>query len=382
VTPADLGQVVEGVTEAVAEHVAQLSKALDVAVQRIAELEQRSIVVRDGSPGDSAYQIAVRHGFAGDELAWLASLRAKDGEPGLPGKDADPVDVDAMAERVKTLVPTPRDGRDGKDADPVDLEAIAAKAATLVPTPADGKDGRDAEPLDIQAVHDLVMTHVKRELASWPQPQDGHSVTLDELVPVVQAEVTKAVAALPVPKDPVGLVGAFIERDGSLVITMSDGSTRSVGVVVGRDGQDGRDVDMATVQRQVAEAIAALPVPKDGQDGRDGLGFEHLKAEYDDDGRLFLVFERAGVDPLRVWVPGLVYRGVYREGIVYRKADAVTRDGSIWIAHEETTDRPGDGKTVWQLAVKKGTEGKRGLTGDKGDPGKDGKDGIDRRAYT
>lgn len=39
----------------------------------------------------------------------------------------------------------------------------------------------------------------------------------------------------------VGLAGALIDRSGVLVLTLSDGTTRDLGVVVGKDGQDGTD---------------------------------------------------------------------------------------------------------------------------------------------
>lgn len=46
-----------------------------------------------GDPGDSAYQIAVQHGFIGSEEQWLESLKGKDGEKGADGsngKDGQP----------------------------------------------------------------------------------------------------------------------------------------------------------------------------------------------------------------------------------------------------------------------------------------------------
>ena len=61
-----------------------------------------------GDPGKSAYEIAVEHGFEGDEQAWLESLKGEKGDPGPqgppgadgkdgeqgpqgpPGKDAEP----------------------------------------------------------------------------------------------------------------------------------------------------------------------------------------------------------------------------------------------------------------------------------------------------
>ena len=49
-----------------------------------------------GTPGLSAYQIAVLNGFQGTEEEWLESLKGEPGAPGADGKDGI-------------------DGRDGKD---------------------------------------------------------------------------------------------------------------------------------------------------------------------------------------------------------------------------------------------------------------------------
>ena len=48
----------------------------------------------------------------------------------------------------------------------------------------------------------------------------------------------------------------------------------------------------------------------------------------------------------------LKYLGVWREGS-YIAGSAVTDHGSLWVAAETTTDRPGTSER-WQLAVKKG----------------------------
>ena len=64
-----------------------------------------------GEPGKSAYEIAVEHGFEGDEQAWLESLKGDKGDPGpqgLPGVDG-------------------KDGADGEQGPP-------------------GPPGKDAEP--------------------------------------------------------------------------------------------------------------------------------------------------------------------------------------------------------------------------------------------
>ncbi|MGF3075749.1 phage tail spike protein [Facklamia sp. P12955] len=42
------------------------------------------------TPGDSAYEIAVKHGFQGSEEEWLESLEGRDGVKGPPGKNGQP----------------------------------------------------------------------------------------------------------------------------------------------------------------------------------------------------------------------------------------------------------------------------------------------------
>ena len=64
--------------------------------------------IGEGNDGKSAYEIAVEHGFEGDEEEWLASLQGEDGKPGRDGYDG----VDG------------KDGVDGEDG-------------------VDGKDGED-----------------------------------------------------------------------------------------------------------------------------------------------------------------------------------------------------------------------------------------------
>jgi hypothetical protein len=72
----------------------------------------------------------------------------------------------------------------------------------------------------------------------------------------------------------------------------------------------------------------------------------------------------------------VVYRGIWRAG-AFKRGDAVTREGSTWIANADTDQTPGDGETAWQLAVKKGRDGRDGIRGEKGERGAEGKSGRD-----
>lgn len=60
--------------------------------------------------------------------------------------------------------------------------------------------------------------------------------------------------------------------------------------------------------------------------------------------------------------PTLEYQGVFESGKTYKRGDAVTWKGSVWIAHFETNAAPTFGVTVgprpWQLAVRAGRDGR------------------------
>jgi hypothetical protein len=76
---------------------------------------------------------------------------------------------------------------------------------------------------------------------------DGKSIAIDDVAPLIAAEISKHVASIPAPKDGkdgrdgTGISNAAIKRDGSLMVTLSNGQAIDIGPVVGRDGVDGRD---------------------------------------------------------------------------------------------------------------------------------------------
>jgi integrin beta 3 len=124
----------------------------------------------------------------------------------------------------------------------------------------------------------------------------------------------------------------------------------------------------ADVRGRVAalEARPAVPGPAGvdgapgaaGQDGADGLTFGDLVIEQLSE-REVLVKAIAGerVKELgRLVFPVVLDAGTYTAGRLYEKGDAVSYDGSLWIARQATTARPAtaDGAAGWRLAVKRG----------------------------
>ncbi len=78
----------------------------------------------------------------------------------------------------------------------------------------------------------------------------------------------------------------------------------------------------------------------------------------------------------------VLYRGVYVAGKAYEQGDQVTFAGSSWIARADTAEKPGDGATAWQLAVKAGRTGPAGTPGGQGAPGPKGEKGDPGRNFT
>lgn len=137
-------------------------------------------------------------------------------------------------------------------------------------------------------------------------------------------------------KDGVGLADALIDKDGHLVLTMTDGRTKSLCCVVGKDGQAGAP----------------------GQDGQDGITPEFMDAEFI--GRtLRLTFgegDRAKAVEFQMATPE--YIGVFKEGETYERGDMVTWAGSCWHCDEPKGLKPGAPDSGWTLAVKAGRAGK------------------------
>lgn len=142
----------------------------------------------------------------------------------------------------------------------------------------------------------------------------------------------------------VGVAGALIDRSGVLILTLSDGTQRDLGVVVGKDGSDGQD--------------GADGAPgADGKDGIDGITPEFMDADFD--GRVLrLSFgegERTKAVEFKMSTPE--YRGVFKDGESYERGDLVTWGGSLWHCETDTKGKPGP-DSDWTMAAKKGRDGK------------------------
>jgi hypothetical protein len=266
------------------------------------------------------------------------------------GKDADPEQiVSRVTVKLNADLSSIREALSELDQKvPHDIKMMVDEAVAAIPVPKDGKS------VSIEDVAPLIASEVEKCVSELPKPKDGEpgrdgtSVDLAEMQRMVSEAVDKAVAAIPAPKDGadgrdgkdgVGLAGAIIDRAGELVVTLSNGETKSLGPVVGRDGAPGEK-------------------GLDGKDGRDGFGFEDLDLAETDEGIALRFMRSDHVKEFRL--PVVLDRGVYKEGQTYRPGDGVTWGGSFWICQQETTDKPDSGKG-FRLAVKKGRDGRDGV---------------------
>ena len=202
-----------------------------------------------------------------------------------------------------------------------------------------------------QIVNDAVSDAVKHIRI----PEDGKSVTAEDLRPMVEEVVS---ASLPEPVD---------------------------------------------VEKLAEDVAAKIPAPESGSDGRDALAIEiepfidekksyprgtyathngglwrsHEKTygmrgwecivdgvsavdiQQDNERSFSITLERASgaLEVKSFDVPVTIYRDVFKSGNEYKPGDTVTWGGSLWHCNEATSDKPGEvGSKGWTLAVKKGRD--------------------------
>lgn len=263
--------------------------------------------------------------------------------------------IPGLAEAAFAAIPKPADGKSVTldDIQPMIAAAVAEEVAKIPPA----KNGEDGEPgapgedgksVDIDEVRALVTEAV----AAIPKPQDGRSVSADDVRPLIDEAVAKAFAALPVPKDGVGLAGALIDRGGNLVVTLTDGSTRELGRVEGKDGAPGENGSHGA-----AGADGAA-----GRDGIDGLSIEDLSLDYDGERAVVVRFHRGDVrKEFTLTLPIPIYRGVFDKAAAYVRGDVVTYAGSTFIANEDAPEGQPESSKGWKLSVKRGRDGKEAV---------------------
>jgi len=234
-----------------------------------------------------------------DELDARQAERGEPGPPGEPGRDAGPVDVDAIAAAVAEMVTAGLLGGDGLKA-LIDLQVADSIAAHFDANPIQhGQHGRDGE-----------------KGAHGERGEKGDAGA-----------------------DGVGLASAMIDREGNLIVTKTNGDAVPLGCVVGKDGQHGKD-------------------------GAHGLGFDDLDVEYDGERTFTLKWQRGDVVKTKIFhVPTVIDRGYWSEGTKAQAGDAMTHNGTLWIATKDTDAKPCLESDAWRIGARKGRDGIQGPPG-------------------
>lgn len=308
--------------------------------------------------------------------------------PSPTGPDAEV--IRGMVQEAVDALPKPKDG---KDADPEQIERAVAEAVAKIPAPQDGKSVTldDVRPLIDEAVKQLradadvvfkdtlqqaqtLRDNLAKSLAELRQPEDGKSVSLDDVRPVIEEAVRREVEALPRPQD-----GKSVTVD-ELRPVVADEVKAAVSVIEipkPRNGVDGRDAlhleilpaidpEKSYPRGSYAKHLGGLWRAYEQTHGMRGWeciveGIATLSVEQIDE-RTFVI--DCGLSSGRavrkeVAVPMVIDRGVYRADGEYKAGDGVTWGGSYWIAQKDAPEgKPGEpGSAGWRLAVKRGDKG-------------------------
>ncbi len=329
-TETELQFIADSVREFVAERVAAACAPLLLEIRDLKEQVRSLPVPVNNQLVDPEL---VRTSVAAEVTRQIDQLpKPKDGIAGMNGKDGrDGIDgqtgpIGPSPEPVPGPAGTP--GRDGKDADPELIRgmvgAAVAEAVAAIPAAAAGAPGKDADPIHPDTLRLMVVEAVREEIRAIPTPKDGD--------PGQPGRDSLEIDILP-SVDPVKSYprGTFACYEGGLIRAIRN---------------------TEPIKESLFAAGWAVVI--------DGVSmFEVRQCE---DLRSFAIRScrtSGATETNEFRFPVLIYRGIFQEGMEYRRGDCVTWAGSAWHCEEESTkDKPGEGATDWRLMVKQGRPGK------------------------
>lgn len=273
----------------------------------------------------------------------IADLEARDMPVAIKG---DPGEVDMeevrgiLSDLVSAAFATIPAPQDGKSVDPNEVRQMVEEAVAALPPAKDGEsvDMAEVKVLIDDAFEAKVPPRIFDAVKAIPAPQAPEPIApdMDAIEASIHEGIAKAVAKLPAAKDGengIGLADALIDHDGHLVITMTDGRTKALGNVVGKDGERGKDGETFTL--------------------------DDFDIEQTDDRTLEFKFLRGDtMHTFELEFPVPIFREAFKEGRDYRKGDMVVWGGSLWAATKDTAAKPDSPDSGWMIAARKGRDGK------------------------
>lgn len=341
-----------------------------------------------------------------DDMERLADMVASAIDSAMAPLLARIVQLEMRAPREGAMGPVGAKGDDGMVGQPGPIGPAGPAGESVIGPPGEpgpaGRDGKDADVSLLMAMKAEIASMQGEWIAFKTWQADAltkaaagqpivQGLSLDDVRPFITAEVASAIKAIPLPvaepgpmgpagpqgppgqsgtdglngkdgadgtaglaglngKDGVGISEALIDRHGHLVLTLTDGGTKDVGPVMGKDGTDGKP----GIDGQAGPA---------GRDGKDGLGFDDMSLVFDESKGHQVKFQRGEeTKEYPMFVPW--YGGTYEAGKLYHKGIAVTDRGALWIAIMDTRTRPPKineprlSSCDWRLAVKPGRDGR------------------------
>lgn len=341
--------------------------------------------VGEGTPGDSAYEVAVANGFAGTEAEWLASLVGPPGPQGIPGGEGAPGSsygsailsggqvawVDGYTYIVSAAQyvingepyesPQTTITLDAADVthDRIDLFVLTTSntAIALAGDPAANPVQPNVDPstqvrVSLTIVYagttsaSVTSSNIYDEGAEWSATKSGAPITLNSTSNPYQGsacvEATTAVNGnyaqfqAPAPRDPAtdNQLVQFIRSKGqwptsmSLVVQLYDGNTKRGLPVVIKDGAYGFNSSQTTSYQQLAIPMSAF--------GANGLPYNRIRYTVTGSGgnigwRLDTVSLQAGITttaPTGV----MTFKGPYNAAVQYFENEIVTYNSVAWVA--------------------------------------------------
>lgn len=249
-------------------------------------------------------------------LADIKEISEKEPIKGEPGKDAV-IDMAAIEEIIKSEVskiPAPKDGENGKDADMEQIKSYINEQLTecvkSIPTPQDGKS------ITVEDVKPLIFDYIERQIEKLPKAEDG----LDGL-DALDIEILPAINP-----DKAYPRGVYATHNGGLWKSHKN-----------TEGMNGWDC--------IVNGVSDIEVNYDGE--RD-FSIKTIRANGEEITKGFKI-------------PIVIDKGVFRDGQNYVQNDGVTFAGSFWIAKKDMPkDKPGSSDD-WRLAVKRGRDGRESV---------------------
>ena len=251
--------------------------------------------------------------LAAELRAECSDLRAKAAEWELRAVNAERASADMVVARLATV----RDGEPGRS---VTLEDVApvirAEVERVVASLPPAKDGNDVDP-------EVIWSMVNEAVAELPPAEKGE----DADPAVIAAMVREEVAKLPPPEPG---RNADIEDVRPIVVALVAEAVAAI-----PPAKNGEDADPAVIRQMVDDAVASLPPPEKGKDADPAV----IRAMVDEAvaGAVSAIPPPAKGDPgppgrlaaVKAWTDGVHYDG-----------DIVTLDGSTFQAIRDTGRQP------------------------------------------